>query len=251
MSVAVALVEPQYETNVGYIARIMKNFGYKQLYVINPSFDKEKAARFATHGKDILASTKIITLKELREKFDVLVGTTALSAYSRLNILRNSINVVRLSEIIKNVGMEKDFCILLGRESSGLNNRECEMCDLVVTIDTKTDYRTINISHALAILLYEISKSLPEFTLKDGKMRTRSKTLATRQEMDLLINYVNEVADKCGYDKHKQPMLNSAVQRLLVRGIPTSKEVMLLVSLFRKSLLTIKRQEHPRIRRHI
>jgi tRNA/rRNA methyltransferase len=251
MSVAVALVEPQYETNVGYIARIMKNFGYKQLYVINPSFDKEKAARFATHGKDILASTKISTLKELREKFDVLVGTTALSAYSRLNILRNSINVVRLSEIIKNVGMEKDFCILLGRESSGLNNRECEMCDLVVTIDTKTDYRTINISHALAILLYEISKSLPEFTLKDGKMRTRSKTLATRQEMDLLINYVNEVADKCGYDKHKQPMLNSAVQRLLVRGIPTSKEVMLLVSLFRKSLLTIKRQEHPRIRRHI
>jgi tRNA C32,U32 (ribose-2'-O)-methylase TrmJ len=56
-------------------------------------------------------------------------------------------------------------------------------------------------------------------------MRTRSKTLATRQEMDLLINYVNEIADKCGYDKHKQPMLNSAVQRLLARGIPTSKEV--------------------------
>ena len=251
MGIVVALVEPQYETNVGYIARIMKNFGYKQLYVINPSFDKEKAAKFATHGKDILASTKISTFKELREKFDVLVGTTALSAYSRLNILRNSINVERLSEIIKNVGMEKDFCILLGRESSGLNNRECEMCDLVVTIDTKTDYRTMNISHALAILLYEISKSLPEFTLKDSKMRTRSKTLATRQEMGLLINYVNEIADKCGYDKHKQPMLNSAVHRLLARGIPTSKEVMLLVSLFRKSLLTIKRQEHPRIRGHI
>jgi tRNA/rRNA methyltransferase len=251
MNIAVALVEPQYETNVGYIARIMKNFGYKQLYVINPSFEKEKAARFATHGKDILASTKISTLKELREKFDVLVGTTALSAYSRLNILRNSINVVSLSEIIKNVGIEKDFCIVLGRESSGLNNRECEMCDLVVTIDTKTDYRTMNISHALAILLYEISKNLPEFTLKNDNVRRRSKTLATRQEMNLLINYVNKVADKCGYDKHKRPMLNSAVRRLLAKGIPTSKEVMLLVSLFRKSVLTIERQEHPRTKRHI
>ena len=243
MSIAVALVEPQYETNVGYIARIMKNFGYKQLYVINPSFDKEKAARFATHGKDVLASTKISTLKELREKFDVLVGTTALSAYSRLNILRNSITAVRLSEIIKSVGMEKDFCIVLGRESCGLNNRECELCDLVVTIDTKTDYRTMNISHALAILLYEVSKNLPEFTLKDDNVRRRNKTLATRQEMSLLVDYVNEVAGKCGYDKHKQPMLNSAVHRLLARGIPTSKEVMLLVSLFRKSVLTIKRHE--------
>ena len=247
MGIAVALVEPHYETNVGYIARIMKNFGYNQLYVINPSFNKEKAARFATHGKDVLSSTKISTLKELREKFEVLVGTTALPAYSRLNILRNSINVEWLSEIIKSAGMERDFCIVLGRESSGLNNRECEMCDLVVTIDTKTNYRTMNISHALAILLYEISKSSPEFTLKDDKMRKRTKTLASRQEINLLIDYVNEVADKCGYDIHKQHLLNSAIHRLLARGIPTSKEVMLLVSLFRKSVLTIKRQEHLRI----
>jgi tRNA/rRNA methyltransferase len=254
MSIAVALVEPQYETNVGYVARIMKNFGYNQLYVINPSFDKEKAAIFATHGKDILASSKISTLDELRRKFDVLVGTTALPAYSRLNIFRNSITLVRLSEIIKDVGVEKDFCIVLGRESSGLNNRECEMCDLIVTIDTKTDYKTMNISHALAILLYEISKSLPELILNDDKkMMTirRSNTLATKQEIDLLINYVREVATTCGYDEHKQPMLDSAVQRILARAIPTSKEVMLLVSLFRKSALMIKRHGHQRINRHI
>jgi|SRR5215212_2170963 tRNA/rRNA methyltransferase len=254
MSIVVALVEPQYETNVGYVARIMKNFGYNQLYVINPSFDKEKAAIFATHGKDILASSKISTLDELRRKFDVLVGTTALPAYSRLNIFRNSITVVQLSEIIKDVGVEKDFCIVLGRESSGLNNRECEMCDLIVTIDTKTNYKTMNISHALAILLYEISKSLPELILRDDKkmMTTRrSNTFATKQEIDLLINYVKEVATTCGYDEHKQPMLDSAVQRILARAIPTSKEVMLLVSLFRKSALMIKRHGHQRINRHI
>ena len=252
MNVTVALVEPQYETNVGYIARIMKNFGYNQLYLINPCFNREKAAIFATHGKDILASSNICTLEELREKFDVLVGTTAHPAYSRLNILRNSIDATRLSEIIKSVGTEKDFCIILGRESSGLNNRECEICDLVVTIDTKTDYKTMNISHALAILLYEISKSLPEFTFRDDKiMVRRSNTFATKQEIDLLINYIKEVANKCGYDEHKQPMLHSAVQRLLARAIPTSKEVMLLVSLFRKSALIIKCHEHSRISRHV
>ena len=240
MGIAVALVEPQYETNVGYIARIMKNFGYKQLYVINPSFDKEKAAKFATHGKDILASTKISTFKELREKFDVLVGTTALSAYSRLNVLRDSINAVQLSEIIKETESEKDFCLVIGRETSGLNNKELEICDLVVVIDTKSEYKTMNISHALAILLYEISKIRPEILLKKNK---RNKELATRQEMDLLINYVNKVADRFGYDKHKQPMLNLAVQRLLARGIPTSKEIMLLISLFRKSLATIEREK--------
>src|SRR5919202_4919414 len=113
MNIAVALVEPKYETNVGYVARIMKNFGYNQLYIINPGFNREKAAVFATHGKDILASSKISTLEELREKFDILVGTTALTAYSRLNILRNPIDAVRLSEIIKNVGMKRIFALFL------------------------------------------------------------------------------------------------------------------------------------------
>jgi tRNA C32,U32 (ribose-2'-O)-methylase TrmJ len=96
----------------------------------------------------------------------------------------------------------------------------------------------MNISHALAIVLYEISKSLPKTPLKEGK---RSKTLATRGEIDILINYVNEIANHSGYNKHKQPMLNSAIQRLLAKGTPTSKEVMLLISLLRKSLMAIKR----------
>lgn len=136
---------------------------------------------------------------------------------------------------------EKDFCIVLGRETSGLNNKELQMCDLIVVMNTKTKYRTINISHALAILLYEISKSLPESHLKKSK---RSKTLATREEIDLLINYVNEIANHSGYNKHKQRMLNSAIKRLLARGTPKSKEVMLLISLLRKSL-EIKREKIP------
>src|SRR5919197_1168946 len=245
MGIVVALVEPQYEINVGYVARIMKNFGYNQMYIINPHFNKEEAARFSTHGKDVLTSAKIITLKQLRKRFDVLVGTTAIYAYSRLNIHRDSINAVQLSEIIKEAQRQKDFCIVLGRETSGLNNKELEMCDLVVIIDTKTKYQTMNLSHALAILLYEISKILPETPLKVGR---RNKTLATRQEMDLLINYVNEVANEFGYDKHKKHMLNLAVQRLLAKGLPTSKEVMLLISLLRKSLISIQRRRETLVR---
>jgi tRNA/rRNA methyltransferase len=244
MVIAVAFIEPQYEINVGYVARIMKNFGFEQMYITNPRFNEEDAARFSTHGKDILASAKIVTLKQLRKTFDVLVGTTALSAYSRLNVLRDSISAVQLSEIIKETENEKDFCLVIGRETSGLNNRELEICDLVVVIDTKSEYKTMNISHALAILLYEISKIRSEIPLKKNK---RNKELATRQEMDLLINYVNKVADRFGYDKHKQPMLNSAVQRLLARGTPTSKETMLLISLFRKSLLAIEREKTHRL----
>jgi tRNA/rRNA methyltransferase len=240
-SIAVALIEPQYDINVGYIARVMKNFGYNQLYVVNPHFGNE-AVKFATHGKDVLKSAKRTTLPQLRKKFDVLVGTTAIYAYNRLDVVRDSIDAVRLSQII-NIEREKNFCIILGRETSGLNNKELELCDLVVMIDTKTEYRTMNISHALAILLYEISKMFPNIHLKGNR---RSKTFATKDEVNLLIKYLNIVADNCGYNKHKRPMLNLATQRLLAKGTPTSKEVMLLISLMRKSLTAIKKAETHR-----
>jgi tRNA/rRNA methyltransferase len=237
MAVAVALIEPQYPVNVGHIARLMKNFGLKSLYFVRPHFDKAEAIKYSTHGKDVLVAAKTVTLRQLRKKFDVLIGTTAIRATSRLNVLRESINAEQIAKIIHDAST-KDFCILLGRESSGLNNEELEMCDLVVTIDTKTKYRTMNVAHALAILLYEISKLKSELPVKKSKKRV---DLASQHDIDLLLKYISKLADASNYDLHKKPLLEVAAKKLLAKGVPTTKDVMLLVSLLRKNLLAIER----------
>ena len=240
MIVAVALIEPQYPINVGHIARLMKNFGLKSLYFVRPYFDKAEAAKYSTHGNDILVSGKTVTLRQLTKKCDVLIGTTAIQATSRLNILRESISAEHLARIIHG-SSTKDFCILLGRESSGLNNEELKMCNLVVTIDTKTNYRTMNVAHALAILLYEISKLQSELPVKKSKKRV---DLASQKDIDLFLQYVNKLADTGNYDLHKKPLLEAAAKNLLAKSMPTTKDVMLLMSLLRKSLLAIERSRH-------
>ena len=238
MTIAVTLIEPQYPVNVGHIARLMKNFGLKSLYFVRPHFDKTEAAKYSTHGNDILIAAKSVTLSQLRKKFDVLIGTTAIPASSRLNILRGSINAEQLAKIIYD-SSTKDFCILLGRESSGLNNKELKLCNLVVTIDTKTNYRTMNVAHALAILLYEISKlRSSEPPVKKSKKKVE---LASRKDIDLLLHYVSKLADAGNYDLHKKPLLEAAVNKVLAKSVPTTKDIMLLVSLLRKSHLAIER----------
>ena len=238
MTIAVTLIEPQYPVNVGHIARLMKNFGLKSLYFVRPHFDKTEAAKYSTHGNDILIAAKSVTLSQLRKKFDVLIGTTAIPASSRLNILRGSINAEQLAKIIYD-SSTKDFCILLGRESSGLNNKELKLCNLVVTIDTKTNYRTMNVAHALAILLYEISKlRSSELPIKKSKKKVE---LASRKDIDLLLHYVSKLADAGNYDLHKKPLLEAAVNKVLAKSVPTTKDIMLLVSLLRKSHLAIER----------
>ncbi len=239
MPIAVALIEPQYHINVGHIARLMKNFGLKQLYMVNPHYDKEEAIRYATHGKDILMRTKIITLKQLRKKFDILIGTTAIPATSRLNVLRESITPEQMAKIIHDTD-RRDFCIVLGKESAGLRNEELSVCNLVCIIDTRTDYRTMNVAHALAVLLYEISKLKPEARIKKSRKKI---DLAVKQDIDLLMLYIDKIANLGNYDVHKRPLLDAAVKKILAKSMPTTKDTMLLVSLLRKAVLAIERQK--------
>lgn len=238
MTIAVALVEPLYHVNVGHICRLMKNFGLKHIYMINPQYDKYEAERFATHGKDILTSAKVITLEQLRKKFDILIGTTAIRATSRINILREAISPEQLAKVLYDAS-SKDFCIVLGRESSGLNNKELGLCDLVCIIDTKTKYKTLNIAHALAILLYEISKIKPEIPLRKSKKMVNP---ASQKDISLLMQYIARVADLGNYDEHKKPLLDAAIKKMIAKSAPTSKDIMLIVSLLRKGMLAIERQ---------
>jgi len=226
MRISIALVEPKLAINVGYVARLMKNFGLKDLLLMKPNFDTNKAKVFAMGGKDLLERAQIIDFAELR-KFDLLIGTTAMRAKSRLNIIRDSITPERLVSILQK---NSNACIVLGRESTGLTNRELSYCDLVVNIDTLTDYKTLNISHALAIILYEILAK-----------RKGRKAAASKSERELLIVYALSLADKSDYPKHKQEMLQTTLKRLLASSSPTSKEVMLLTSLVRDAILAIDR----------
>ena len=238
-AISVAMVEPQYHVNVGHVSRLMKNFGLQELYLIGPSFDREEAVRYAMHGSDILEDAKTITLDELRQRFDYIVGTTAIRATSRLNVLRDSVSAEQLAEIM-NQGRGKSFCIVLGREASGMNNRELAACDIVCIIETKTRYRTMNIAHALAVLLYEISRLEPT---PPGKHGRKTVDLASKKDIALLLQYVRDLADAGNFDSHKKPLLDAAVKKMTAKSQPTTKDVMLLISLLRKGLLAIKRNE--------
>ena len=233
MKISIALVEPKLAINVGYVARLMKNFGLKDLLLIKPRFNTDKAKVFAMSGKDLLERAQIIDFAELR-KFDLLIGTTAMRTKSRLNIIRDCIMPERLVSILQK---NSNACIVLGRESTGLTNRELSCCDVIVNIDTLTDYKTLNISHALAIILYEI--------LAKGKSR---KTAASKSERELLIAYALRLAEKSGYPKHKQEMLQTTLKRLLASSSPTSKQVMLLISLLRDAILAIDRSSRITLR---
>jgi len=87
------------------------------------------------------------------KSFDFIIGTTA-KITTDYNIIRSPLTPKKAAEKIARIKSKK-MAILLGRESTGLTNKELEKCDFTITIPT-SDYKTLNVSHALAIILYEI-----------------------------------------------------------------------------------------------
>ena len=59
--ISICLIEPQYPINLGYIARIMKNFGFNKLLIVNSKVNMEEARPFASHAVDLLEMLNILT----------------------------------------------------------------------------------------------------------------------------------------------------------------------------------------------
>ena len=210
----VVLVEPENPANVGFVARVMKNFGFKELVLVRPKADLEEAKITAKHAKDILENAEIV---DEIPKAPLVVGTTGKRAKPRL-VRRIYVTPRELKEYLR-----EDAIILFGRESIGLTNEELELCDIVVSIPTSREYPIMNLSHAVAVVLYEISDVRLPRNLADAKL------------VDAIIRMANEIADLVGATKSKQ-VLSKLIKRVNLR----KREASLLAGFFSKTLAILK-----------
>ena len=155
--ISVVLVEPENAGNVGAIARVMKNFDFSDLILVNPkcSIKSSECIARAKHAGEILKKTKIV--KKI-PNFDYTVATTS-QLGTDYNIPRSPISPEVLAEKISKIKGRK-IGLLFGREGEGLSNKEILASDFVVTIPTSKKYPTMNISHSIAIVLYELHKKI-------------------------------------------------------------------------------------------
>lgn len=224
-----ALVQPVYPTNIGYVARLMKNFGLQKLVLVEPKAELKEAMKFASHGSDILEEATILTTKQLFRKYDLLIGTTAIPAKKSSNLTRSAITPVDFAERV--VKLATSTCLLLGRDTTGLTRSELDRCDLVIHIPTTSDYRTLNVSHALAIILYELSKVKHSTSVKR----------ASKVQRERLVNIATSLARMVGVQDHKINQLRSGLRKMLGRSLITEREAFLLMGLFRRSASAMQR----------
>ena len=240
LDVRVVLVEPLYEANVGYVARTMKNFGIKDLRVVNPVNKLGEVSRmFAAHATDVIDNAVVQgSLGEALSDIDISVGTTARLGESDRNVLRSTCDLETAAERI--LSSNSRAAIVLGRDTTGLSNQELRLCDLIVSIPTSREYSTLNVSHAAAVIFYELFKA-------NQKKRRLTRVCSDRQMTNRLMVLFNELAECSATASHRRTLASRAFHNLLSRSLITRRETSLLIGVFRKTLGLINQLEKHKV----
>jgi tRNA/rRNA methyltransferase len=227
-NVSITIVGAEYPVNLGYTARLMKNFGLRRLYLVDPKCDMRAASVYASHGADVLKGSELATLSKVRKAHDLLLATTAIKARRGVNVGRTT---VKPEEAVAQVVAAESASIVFGRDTTGLTNEELALCDLVTSVETRTEYRTLNVSHSAAILLFLISGAWAarKASRKEADQR------ASRERRMAFSRYAYQLAIASGMQSHKAERIVQVARRVALKSEVSPRELGLLVSLMRKA----------------
>ena len=234
MYIRVVLVEPEYEGNIGSIARLMKNFELNDVCLVRPKTKLGETARaYAMHAQEILASARIVDdLPQALKGVSYLVGTTAVSGKRPSNLKRISVTPVEFAGIV--AGTSRRVALLFGSESVGLSNKILGSCDLTVTIPASSNYRTLNVANAAAIVFYELFKA----------RRSAERTLmeeADKQDKDRMTGFFKKLSEEARVPPYKRVLAEKAFRNIIARTLISRREASLLSGILRKAADQIRR----------
>ena len=118
---------------------------------------------------------------------------------------------------------------MFGNEGTGLVNEEIAICDFLISIPTSKKYAAMNISHAVAVILYELYK-------QTGKNKINSHiNHATRKEMEVILDMLDNIIDSIEFStKEKKETQKAVWKSVFEKSMMTKREAFTIIGLLRK-----------------
>jgi tRNA/rRNA methyltransferase len=228
--ITIVLVKSQEPGNIGAIARGMANFELNDLILIEPLCNHldEEALKRGKHGNYIVKKAVVKRynyFSKLKKDFDLVIGTTSLLG-TDYNIPRTPLFP---EDAAKKINEKQKVALLFGNEAQGLSNEEIKTCDFIINIPTSKKYPAMNISHAAAIIFYELFK---ESFKKDITDRIKP---ASRKERSIMMEKINNIIDGLDFaTKEKKETQRIAWQRIIEKSMLSKREAFAALGLLKK-----------------
>jgi tRNA/rRNA methyltransferase len=223
------LVNPQLGENIGACARALKNFGFSNLNIVAPRdpWPNTKAKMTSVGAYNIIQKAKIYkNVSDAVKKFDLIFASTA----RKRDVNKKHISIINFVKLLSKHN-NSNIGIMFGPEASGLSNHDLSLSNFIIQIPTSKKLTSLNLSHAVIVICYEIYKSLNLSEFKKEKVLTK---LTSKSSIKNLIKYLEEMLDKKKFfkplEKKKSMILN--INNIFGRLELSDKELRILFSIF-------------------
>ena len=229
----IVLVRTHYPGNLGATARIMRNFGLRDLVLVVPQADihDRNARQLSTHGESILDVARIVEdLGEAVADCALIIGTSGpeggmfrrQSLGTPEEILRHAIEPLQNGQSV---------ALVFGPEPTGLANEDVTRCHHLIHIPTDDLYTSLNLAQSVAICLYALRRQW----LKAECLPQPTEPMATFAEQEHMFAQLRLALEEIHFlYGPKADSLMHAMRHLLGKARLTTMEVKVLLGLARQ-----------------
>ena len=233
----IVLVEPAGTINVGSVARLCENFNINELRLVSPKCDylAEESKKMAVRGIKILEEAKIYKdLNSALSDCSRIIATCGrkdhgeIPLYSNKDALRWALESER----------EETIAIVFGREDRGLSNEELLKANKVISLNTSDKYPSLNLSHAVAIVLHQLNQFNKLDLVKPNIKNSSPSNLITLEDC---INDLGSLLIDIGFlMKHTYKAKITKIKQMLIRAEVKDEEVALIRGIISQTRWAIK-----------
>ncbi len=230
------LVRPQKASNLGSTARAARNFGIRQLAIVEPAVvPDEESRRLAAGADDLLnAIVRYSSLGEAVADCELVLTTSSLRGRAPTRTLA----LADLPEFVASAGRQARLALVFGPERSGLTEDELARASACLRLPTVPEFPTLNLSHAVAVVL-----AVARGFLEAAASRQPREPWAPAAQIEAALAHWDEALEAIAfYDTgHRDRSLRD--WRRLVAGRPlTVREVAILRGVANRILVSLRRK---------
>ena len=229
--IRIVLVGTQHPGNLGSAARAMRTMGLTRMVLVapekKPDFDTTSMAAGAESL--VLQAPVFATLEDAVADCRLVLGCTA---RSRRIALEELLPREAGERVVAAAGEGADVALVFGRERTGLDNHELQLCHAAVHIPSDPDFSSLNLAAAVQVLAYEtrvalLAAGVPSASPQGGG--EDAEPPASHAELEGFFAQLGETLDAIDFHKGRTP--ESALRklrRIFLRADMNAREVRLM-----------------------
>jgi tRNA (cytidine32/uridine32-2'-O)-methyltransferase len=225
-NIKIVMVGTTHPGNIGAAARAMANMCFNQLTLVDPQCPVGEVAYARASGAHAILDNRE-TCKNLAQAIADCNCVIAASARRR-SLSWPELSPSELTDRLIDMNDTARTALVFGREHSGLNNDEIQLCNYMVRIPTNPDFSSLNVASAIQVLCYQIFQR--QATVPPVVKPTETQDMPVpSSELEGYFEHLQNVLQMSGYLDPQQPgLIMQRLRRLYLRSEVTRNEINIL-----------------------